>query len=228
MNSFLEKLCKMTEAELKEFLTFKLLNTHNDITTADGFVFAKGEFPVLLVAHLDTVHQTTPTEFIYEENQSVVSSPSGIGGDDRCGVYAILQIINKVNCSVLFTEGEECGLVGAKKFINHDIINTLNFNYIIELDRKGENQAVFYNLENLEFEKFITKEYFVKDVGSSTDIRVIAPFLNVSAVNLSCGYYLAHTNNEFIDLDALENSILEVIKLLNRTDIIKDKFTFTV
>ena len=218
----------MTEAELKEFLTFKLLQSHNDITTADGFVFAKGEFPVLLVAHLDTVHQTPPQVFNYEGGGEVVSSPTGVGGDDRCGVYAVLQIINKVNCSVLFTEGEECGLIGAKKFISHDIINTLNFNYIIELDRKGYNQAVFYDLNNPEFEKFITKEYFVKDVGSSSDIKAIAPKLNVAAVNLSCGYYLAHTKNEFIDLEALENSILEVVKLLNRTNIIKDKFTFTV
>lgn len=224
MNKQCENICKLNQTELKEYVTFKLLATHDDIHSFDGYVFAKGTFPVLLIAHLDTVHETVPTEFIYSSDGNEVSSPQGVGGDDRCGVYMIFEILKKVNCSVLFLEDEECGLVGAKKFIKTELAKTLSFNYIIELDRKGYNDAVFYNLNNPKFEKFITKRYFEKAYGTRSDISEIAPFLNVAAVNLSCGYYYAHTKNEMVDLTEVETIISEVVNLLlstKETDIFK-------
>ena len=48
--------------------------------------------------------------------RAVAMSPQGIGGDDRCGVWMILQILRTANCHVLFCEDEEVGCVGAKKF----------------------------------------------------------------------------------------------------------------
>ena len=107
MNKQFENICKLNQTELKEYVTFKLLATHDDIHSFDGYVFAKGTFPVLLIAHLDTVHETAPTEFVYSSDGNEVTSPQGVGGDDRCGVYMIFEILKKVNCSVLFLEDEE-------------------------------------------------------------------------------------------------------------------------
>ena len=54
-----------------------------------GFLYAEGTVPVLLVAHLDTVHRTQPETICYSADGTVMMSPQGIGGDDRAGVYMI-------------------------------------------------------------------------------------------------------------------------------------------
>ena len=212
-----EKICKMSQETLKEYVAKELAKTHDIVISEDGFVYADGKFPVLLVAHMDTVHKKLPEFFCYKKQMDIVSSPNGIGGDDRCGIYMILEIIKKYNCSVVFCEDEEIGAVGAKKFVESEIAQGLKFNYIIEFDRKGSKDAVFYNCDNDEFEEFITKEFFKTAYGSFSDISTIAPALGVAAVNLSCGYYDAHTTKEYVVMSEMERVIREACKLLERT-----------
>lgn len=225
MNKTFKNICQMTQEEVKLYATTELRKTHNDITVGDGFVFAKGTFPVLLVAHMDTVHSFTPSIINYDKKKNSMSSPYGIGGDDRCGIYMILEIIKAFNCSVLFCEDEESGGIGAKKFIQTDLASELEFNYAIELDRKGSKDAVFYDCDNEDFEKFITQEFYKTAWGSFSDISVVAPFLKCAAVNLSCGYYNAHTEKEYVVLHEMDRSIKEVCKILNRTTE-DDKFEY--
>lgn len=207
----------MSQKTLKKHLTKDLSEIYPNVISDDGYVFAQGEFPVLLVAHMDTVHKTLPQTFIYDEKTQVISSPQGIGGDDRCGIYMIMEIIKKYNCSVLFCEDEEIGAVGADKFANEKWIKELDFNYIIEFDRKGNNDAVFYDCDNIDFEDFITKEFYKSSWGSFSDISVLAPALGCAAVNLSCGYYHAHTTKEYVVIPEMEASIEAACKILERT-----------
>ena len=225
MNKKFELICQMSQLRLKKYVEVALKKTHNDITVGDGFVFAKGTFPVLLVAHLDTVHEVLPEVILYDVSRNAISSPQGIGGDDRCGVYMILDIVKKYNCSVLFCEDEESGGIGAKKFIETDLAKELEFNYAIELDRRGSKDAVFYDCDNEEFEEFITKDFFKTAYGSFSDISIVAPFLKCAAVNLSCGYYNAHQNSEYVLLDEMERVIEEVYNILDRTTE-NDKFEY--
>lgn len=229
MNKKFENICKMSQAVVKKYATKQLGKTHTDITVGDGFVFAKGTFPVLLVAHMDTVHKKLPKLIVYEEEGGVISAPNGIGGDDRCGIYMILEIINHYNCSVLFCEDEEVGGIGARKFIETDLAKELAessaFNYAIELDRKGSKDAVFYDCDNEEFEEFITSDFYKTAYGSFSDISVVAPFLKCAAVNLSCGYYNAHTTDEYVELKEMERGIEEVCNILERTTE-EDKFEY--
>ena len=220
MKKSFEKICRMSQSNLKSYVERRLQHTHKEITVADGFVYAQGKFPVLLVAHLDTVHKALPNFILKakdKDGNTVVSSPNGIGGDDRCGVYMIFEVLEKFNCSVLFCEDEEIGTVGAKKFTKHPLSKDLKFNYIIEFDRKGNNDAVFYDCDNEEFTEFITKEFFKEAYGSYSDISEVAPHLGCAAVNLSCGYYNAHTTNEYVVVEEMEKVIEETCKLLERT-----------
>ena len=221
MNKGFVKMCKMSQKSLKKYVKNRLLNTHKDVTTGDGFVYAAGTFPVLLVAHLDTVHDLLPSKVYYDANAQAFYCDEGIGGDDRCGVYMIFEVLKKFNCSVLFCEDEEIGMVGARKFIKTDLAKSLAessaFNYIIEFDRKGHNDAVFYECDNEEFEEFITEEFYKTAYGSFSDISVLAPFLKCAAVNLSCGYYEAHTKKEYVVLPHMEASIEAACKILERT-----------
>ena len=218
-------LCKMTQPALKKHLAKQLLETHPNVISEDGFIFAEGKFPVLLVAHLDTVHKEPPKKIL--DFNDTISSPQGIGGDDRCGVYMILQVLKKFNCSVLFCEDEEIGMVGADKFTMSALSEKYvkAFNYIIEFDRKGKNDAVFYDCDNPAFEEFITKEFFTTNYGSFSDISTVAPNLECAAVNLSCGYYKAHTTDEYVIFSEMLDSIDAACNILARTTE-ADKFVY--
>jgi acetylornithine deacetylase/succinyl-diaminopimelate desuccinylase-like protein len=218
MKKKFDSICRMSQADLKKYVEKELKITHNKVISEDGFVYAQGTFPVLLVAHLDTVHATLPTLIMYDKADTTISSPQGIGGDDRCGVYMILEIIKKYHCSVLFCEDEEIGAIGAEKFTKWKPAQKLTFNYIIEFDRRGKNDAVFYDCDNDLFEEFITKDFYKTAFGSFSDISVLAPFLGCAAVNLSCGYYNAHTTNEYVVLSEMQASIDAASKILARTN----------
>ena len=220
-----KRICQMSQDNLKKFVSKELKATHDKIIAGDGYVYAQGTFPVLLVAHLDTVHSKLPSVITYDEKSDSLSSPQGIGGDDRCGVYMILEIIKHFNCSVLFCEDEEIGCIGAEKFIKTDLAKTLEFNYIIEFDRKGKDDAVFYNCNNEAFEKFITEKFYKTAWGSFSDISVLAPFLKCAAVNLSCGYYNAHTTNEYVVMGEMLDSIYQACQILQKTTD-EDKFEY--
>lgn len=216
-----ENICKMSQSKLKTYLTKYLKTQYNNVKSSDGFIYAKGTFPVMLVAHMDTVHKELVKEIVYTKAGDVVSSPQGIGGDDRCGIMMILEIIKTYNCTVLFTEDEEIGCVGATKFVKkleNGNIDIPPINYIIELDRKGSQDAVFYECDNPEFEDFILQGNDWKlDYGTYTDIVEIAPSVGAAAVNFSCGYYNAHTTNEYVVLNEMEANIEKVKRLLERT-----------
>ena len=225
MNKEFEKICRMSQKSLKNHVKQKLQMRYEEVIVDDGFVYAQGNFPVLLVAHLDTVHSKLPNMILYDKDQNIVSSPNGIGGDDRCGVYMIFEIIKKFNCSVLFCEDEEDGGIGANKFVKTDLARTLDFNYIIEFDRANANDAVFYSCDNYDFEKFITRDFYKINYGTYSDICDIAPGIGCAAVNLSCGYYKAHTKDEYVVLSDMENSIKAACDILARTTQ-NDKFEY--
>ena len=216
------ELCKPSQKELKNMLLEKLLfNGYTEVITGDGYLYAKGNVPVLLTAHMDTVHKENVKDFYEyydeEEGKHIISSPQGIGGDDRCGVYMILEIIKTHKCSILFCEDEESGGIGSSKFCKTELINELSdLKYLIELDRANKNDAVFYDCENDDFTKFIEENTGHKEaIGSFSDISNLSPDCRVASVNLSCGYYNAHTTSEYVIVEEMLDTIDAVKKLLN-------------
>ena len=212
-----EELCMMTQPELKAYMHKYLSSRQYKVINEDGYIYTKGTVPVLLIAHLDTVHKEVCKNIFVDDN-GLVSSPQGIGGDDRAGVFIIMNIVKELNCSVLLCEDEGTGGKGARKFANSEYINDLGVKYMIEFDRKGKDDAVFYSCDNKDFTKFITETTgFKEEHGTFSDISIVAPAAKIAAVNLSCGYYNAHTLNEYVKLDELQNTI-EVAKELIKTE----------
>lgn len=199
-------ICQMTQKEVKAYMS-KYLSTYKyKVENKEGFLYAKGDVPVLLVAHMDTVHRQLPTTI--KEIDGKISSPQGIGGDDRCGIFIIMNIIKKLHCSVVLCEDEEIGGIGARKFANSEFISQLDVNYIIEFDRMNANDAVFYSCDNPNFTDFVTDGTGFKTAfGTFSDISVIAPVAKIAAVNLSCGYYRAHTADEYVVYDEMMSTI---------------------
>lgn len=207
-----EIIAKMTQTELKTAAARELEQLGYSTETADGYVYAKGEIPVLLVAHLDTVHRERVKEIFYSKDGNLLLSPEGIGGDDRCGVYIIFQVIQQHRCHVLFCEDEEIGAIGARAFAKGNI--TPDVNYIIEVDRRGSDDAVFYDCDNPDFTDFICGFGFNEKKGSFSDISVIAPSLGIAAVNLSAGYHNEHTRSEYVDLAEMASIIDRICQIV--------------
>ena len=207
-----ETVLRLRQPELKKVLREELLEMGYPPISRKGYLYAPGEIPVLLVAHLDTVHYEPPSIICYSKDGRYMMSPQGIGGDDRAGVYMILQILKQVNCHVLFCEDEESGGHGAKAFTKSGI--KMSVNYIIELDRKADNDAVYYGCYNPEFRKFIQDFGFQEAVGSFSDISILAPHLKTAAVNLSTGYYNAHRNHELIDTVVMAENVERITEMV--------------
>ena len=207
-----ETVLRLRQPELKEALGEELLEMGYPSISRKGFLYAPGEIPVLLVAHMDTVHYEPPSIICYSKDGRYIMSPQGIGGDDRAGVYMILQILQRVNCHVLFCEDEESGGHGAKAFTKSGI--KMDVNYIIELDRKGDNDAVYYGCDNPEFREFIHSFGFQESIGSFSDISILAPHLKTAAVNLSTGYYYAHRNHEMIDTAVMAKNAERITEMV--------------
>ena len=194
------------------------------LTSKGNFILVQGQTPVMLVAHLDTVHEQPVRDICFSADRNILMSPQGIGGDDRCGVFALVKVyqLSKIKPWLLFCCDEEIGGLGAKKFcLAHQQLQLPseldNLKFIIELDRKGKNDAVYYRCDNPDFEAYISGKGFKTAQGSFSDISLIAPELNIAAVNLSCGYYYAHTRHEYINRSHLDNTIQKVVDIVSES-----------
>lgn len=215
------QLCKQSQSELKKSLYKWLKSMGYTPINKKGYLYAKGTLPVCITAHLDTVHKQPVAVIEITENGNAVSSPQGIGGDDRCGVFMIQKIVeNGYRPTILFCEDEEVGGVGSDIFCRSPYISDLSeMKFIIELDRKGSHDIVFYEDENESFHKFCTKTTGYKEAfGTFSDISNICPDCGVSGVNVSCGYYKAHTLDEYVVMSEMLDSIKAVEKLLDKAN----------
>ena len=76
----LSKIIRKTELQLFNWLKTR----YNAISEESKFILVPGEAPVLLVAHLDTVHRQQVKTICW--SNKIWMSPQGIGGDDRCEI----------------------------------------------------------------------------------------------------------------------------------------------
>lgn len=211
---------KMDEIELKNYLYDYLLEKNMQPIYENGFLYANGNIPILLVAHMDTFFSILPNEIVYDEKNDMIYSDNGaLGGDDRCGVYAIMNILEKYKPHVLFTDDEEIGGLGAEKAIKK--LFKPDVKYIIEFDRKGSNDCVFYDCDNSRFIKYIQSFGFKLDFGSFSDICILSDAWKIASVNLSSGYYNEHTFNEYIKFNELTNNINRVKHMLDDVNNVK-------
>ena len=218
MKNNIIELCKLTDAGIHSFAKDLIKNNYSKYQVTDQYIIAEGNIPVCLVAHLDTVFKLPPEDFFYDQEQKILWSPDGLGTDDRAGVYAIAEILlkHKLKPHIIFTDGEEKGGIGASALIeDFPDCPFEQLNFIIELDRQGYNDCVFYRCDNQNFEKFIKKFGFKYAIGSFTDISIIAPQWGVAAVNLSVGYYNEHSYAEYLDIKNLKTTIDKVVSILN-------------
>lgn len=217
----LSTMFSMEDKTLYKFL-YMCLKKHykeEDIILNADYIIAKGTLPVGLLAHMDTVFakKTSSKSVYYDSEKGVMWSPDGLGADDRAGIFIILKLLAslKQKPTIIFTLGEEKGGIGASVVIKDYPTNFLNLRFLIELDRQGKEDSVYYDCGNGDFEEYINKFGFVTDWGTFTDISVIAPVWDIAAVNLSVGYFSEHTKTETLIIPYLFATMEKVKKILN-------------
>lgn len=181
------------------------------------YIFAKGKLPVILCAHMDTVFDGPPETIVYDRKQELIMSPQGIGGDDRNGVYSVLTLISRFkDCLpyVLFTTQEEHGCIGAKAAAKPLTEKVKGVRFAVQIDRKGTDDAVFYNCVNDEFTEYICSFGYKETPGLSTDICYLCPEWGIAGVNFSCGYLYNHNKEELVNVKDMFKTIDMVEKIL--------------
>lgn len=222
-----ERLVGLTEREMLKAMNQFLRGKYGDsvITTKD-YIVAKGEIPIALVAHMDTVFKSPVSDLYYDQKKGVMWSPQGLGADDRAGIFAIIKIIQSgLRPSIILTTGEEMGGVGAcaltEKYPECPIEG---LKYMIQLDRRGTNDCVFYDCYCPEFVDYVESFGFCERWGSFSDISFLMPAWEIVGTNLSVGYDDEHSASEILQTNALLDTISKVKRMLSEVEIPNFKY----
>lgn len=179
-------------------------------------------FPVF-VCHTDTVHPIHDTFSIFRTASGHYFAMSedggdlkqvGIGGDDKCGIIACLELLHRlkrVKCA--FFLDEETGCKGSR---SGDLSFFDDARFAIQIDRRNGGDIITSGagteLCSDDFKRLISSVGeiygFSPTTGLNTDVVALKERgMNVSAVNLSCGYYNPHSKAEYIVESELMNTI---------------------
>lgn len=161
-----------------------------------------------IVAHLDQVQRNHPGDFRAIETRDIIFGFSakghsfcGLGADDKNGILICLEALKKYETmKAVFFKEEETGCHGS----SHAELRFFDdCRYVIQCDRRG-NSDLITNIGYIDLcsEKFILDidpEHwgYKEETGMMTDVEALKERgLSISAINMSCGYYNPHTDEE--------------------------------
>lgn len=221
-----ERLVSLTERELYQAMKFYLQKKYNNVFVHENYLIASGDIPVALVSHMDTVFQFPVQDLYYDKDKGVIWSPQGLGSDDRAGIFAIIKIIQAgLRPSIILTTGEEIGGVGAGAICEDFPVCPIdNLKYLIELDRRGKDDCVFYDCFCPSFCDYVESFGFKQQIGTFSDISFLMPVWDIVGVNLSIGYENEHSYTEILFVEHMLNTIKKVIKMLKEESIPEFKY----
>lgn len=185
-----------------------------------------------VVAHLDQVQRLHPRDFRAIETRDIIFGYSakehsfcGLGADDKNGILIALQAIKQYDCmKIAFFKEEETGCKGSSlaemKFFD-------DCRFVIQCDRRGNSDLItnigFSDLCSEQFIQDIAPEHwgYKEETGMMTDVETLKEKgLAVSAINMSCGYYNPHTDEEVMvkrDLEKCWRFVQHIIEDLTET-----------
>lgn len=195
---------------IKNFLSLKGIEFTED-KIGNIYNLSKKNVP-LLSAHMDTVEKINDSKLMKFVNirnylgKKFIKGYGVIGGDDKCGIYLILKMLEEKSLiNFVFSVQEESGAKGIQEVIKLNEI--FNSSYGIVLDRKNNRDIIckknYYGVDEFDedISKIGEKFGFKSTRGGFSDSNHIRN--KISCVNLSCGYYEPHTENEYVSLEDL-------------------------
>ena len=189
------------------------------------------KFPCL-VAHLDEILKYEGRKCARIKGNKIygyyknTGKQCGLGLDDCFGIYICLHCLYILpDLKVCFPSKEELGCLGAEiASLNIDFFDDCRF--LLQADRMGGQDLITHtngiDVTSSEFLKDIDpllEKYKYKEArGTMTDIGTLKENINLSAVNISCGYYYAHTHKEYGNLTELQNCLNFIIDIIRLND----------
>ena len=146
-----------------------------------------------------------PTSF------NVIKGTHNIWADDKCWLAIAMELYERYpeRFSLLFTVGEESWLIWARDFIEDHWEELEKLHYCVIADRKWSWDIIWSDNGycTVDFEKkvagIIAPYGYLPEFWVLCDADVLNKHLN--CINLSCGYYNAHTDREYVVTDEMEN-----------------------
>lgn len=194
------------------------MDSYGNITVCN----TKNENIPAFCCHLDTVHSKEPELELVHEMLLVSTNGAGVGGDDKCGIVACLELLESIPCKVIFFRDEEHGCLGSRDYNAESLSKNL---FCIEIDRRGARDLIFRasggELCSAEFQERVKKlfPHCKPEQGLLTDVCVLGN-AGINMMNLSAGYYKPHTDKEYVVLPELQLNI-DCLKALS-IDIMKN------
>jgi len=190
------------------------------------FSVTADNFPII-IAHTDTVRDVNDDKnapsllrITKKEGLHIISAPGCVlGGDDLCGVYMLLKMIEEdKHINFYFSNNEEYGMEDTSRLFvkTHDLSH---IPYGLVLDRRGNSDIICFqnNYGTMEFEKILAE--MGKDYGYSPTRGMMCDadfFRNqISVANLSVGYYNAHSKKEVVVWEHLVNAYKYASKIID-------------
>jgi putative aminopeptidase FrvX len=217
-----------------------------------------GEYYPMFIAHTDTVHQKVDKIIVKEENlirpntfgksfgndevpclkaYTEDSNPTGIGGDDKCGIFICLELLktlDKVKIGLFVSE--ETGCHGSSK-CDENFLQDVG--YITQYDAPGnhliseicsgvrlfDRDSEFFTKSLDAIENAFGNEMLVQS-HPYTDISQLKKKIDVCCINMSCGYYNMHSNQEFVSIEDVENAITAGLNMVKELGLKKYKYEY--
>ena len=207
---------------IKDWIRRNVPAAHYVVDNIGNLYVVKGDaenYPCI-VAHMDQVQKEHSHDFQVVETKDVLFGFSlknvqleGLGADDKNGIWIALRCLKKypvMKCA--FFVGEEIGCIGSSKC---DMAFFTDCRYVLQPDRRGGHDLIpniggWTELCSKEFLKAIGYEAFgfKTTAGMMTDVEALKNHgLKVSAVNMSCGYYRPHSDEEYTKKSELRNTL---------------------
>lgn len=196
-----------------------LFSAHMDMVNTERYKLAPNETEVGN-DYVFTIDSKTNIRLYRDRDKKHQTS---LGADDKNGVWAILTMLKmKKKINFAFCHSEEVGAIGSKQIVQDE--ESAKFiescRYCIVIDRRNAGDIIGYSNKYCmgldDRLAHFSKEQgfnFVPERGSMSDADQFSQL--VECVNLSCGYYEAHTSNEYTNLNELWNTLLFCLQIVD-------------
>ena len=176
----------------------------------------------LLSAHTDCVGTEESGYYVrfidiypyQKSNELIMKGIGNIGGDDKCGVFLILEyLLSGKPINAVFSICEEIGGADGIKTLINEIKDDEIFKscpYALVLDRRNWGDIICHINEygSKKFEDALTeigKDFNYSPVkGGSSDANTLKDYMN--CCNLSTAYYNPHSTREYVSINELWNT----------------------
>lgn len=254
------------EEDMVEYLCDELESIEGVTFYRDGMMniyatkgtIGEGEYYPMFIAHTDTVHSKIDKIVVKEEklkrpntfgktfDDTLVDvlkaydengNPTGIGGDDKCGIFICLELLKQLDkVKIGLFVSEETGCHGSSKC---DESFLQDVGYITQYDAPGNHLITeicsgvrLFERDSEFFKKSL--EVITETFGNEmliqshpyTDVSQLKKKIDVSCINISCGYYNMHTPQEFISIEDVKLAIEVGKNMVNVLGLNKHEYNY--